>query len=78
MLPGDREPWREVDFVSICTLRAGTDCEKWQVTERLILGNSRIRSSAAAKEYTQGAHLCTVRSNFFDKYAMGTKEDPSW
>jgi hypothetical protein len=40
MLPGDKESCREVDFESLCTLRAGTGCQKWQVTERLVLGGS--------------------------------------
>lgn len=40
--------------------------------------NLRIRRFACAKAHMPGAHPWVVRSNFLDRYAMGTKEGPSW
>jgi hypothetical protein len=38
----------------------------------------QMRSSAAVKECFQGFNNWVVRSNFFDRYDTGAKENLSW
>jgi hypothetical protein len=77
-LPEEKEPWREVESVSLYKLGAVTSYEKTGIGDpKVSFFDSQIKSSVAAKVRIQGAHPWMVRSSFYDKCATGTKECPS-
>ena len=64
-LPEEKEPWREVESVSLYKLGAVTSYEKTGIGDpKVSFFDSQIKSSVAAKVRIQGAHPWIVRSTF--------------